>query len=67
MKYRNYPSIVAIQNLDKDQGRSQKLKEVPQNFTEAFKIGNVTANQQRHTEKPTLQRKKNKLEFHSNH
>ena len=44
MKYINYPSIIAIQNFDKGQGRSQKLKEVPQNFTEVFKISDVTAN-----------------------
>ena len=26
------------------QGRSQNLREVPQNFTEVFNIGDVTAN-----------------------
>ena len=46
-------------------GRSQNLKEVPQNFTEVFNIDYDTAND-------VVQRnqhctKKNKLEFHSNH
>ena len=48
------------------QGRSQNIKEVPQNFTEVFSIDNVTANDviQRNQHR---KEKKNKLEFHSNH
>ena len=30
--------------MSKAQGRSQKLKEVPQNFTEVFNIHDVTSN-----------------------
>ena len=43
------------------QGRSQNLKEVPQNFTEVFNIDDVTAN-----DRETNIAKKKKLELHSN-
>ena len=43
------------------QRRSQNIKEVPQNFTEVFKIGDVIQRNQHRKEK------NNKLEFHSNH
>ena len=39
------------------QGRSQNLKEVPQNFT-GFNVDDVATNDGRHREKPTSQRKK---------
>ena len=42
------------------QRRSQNIKEVPQNFTEVFNIGDVIQRNQHRKEK------NNKLEFHSN-
>ena len=47
------------------QGRSQSLKEVPQNFTEVFNIDDVTANEV--IKRNQHRKEKNKLEFHSNH
>ena len=47
------------------QGRSQNLKEVPQNFTEAFNIDDVTANDV--IQKNQHRKEKNKLAFYSNH
>ena len=56
----NFSDSNEIGNL---QGHSQNLKEVLQNFTEVFNIDNVRAN----TKKLKFQKRKNKLEFHSNH
>ena len=36
--------IQLMERTDFTQGRSQNLKEVPQNFTEVFNIDDVTAN-----------------------
>ena len=50
--------------FDHHQGRSQNLKEVPQNFAKVLNIGNVTAND---VIQRNQHRKEKKLEFHSNH
>ena len=52
--------------MDQRQGRSQNLKEVPQNFTKVFNIDDVTANGVIQGNEHRKE-KKNKLEFHSNH
>ena len=51
-------------NLYSSQGRSQNLKEVPQNFTEVFNIDDVTANDiiQRNQHR----KEENRLESHGN-
>ena len=57
--------IMAPSYLRLTQGRSQNLKEVPQNFLEVLNIDDVTANdviQRNH-----IAKKKNQLAFHSNH
>ena len=43
------------------QGRSQNLREVPQNFTEVFNIDDVTANDV--MQRNEHRKEKNKLEF----
>ena len=47
------------------QGSSQNLKEVPQNFTEALNVDDVTANDV--IQRNQHRKEKNKLEFHNNH
>ena len=47
-----------------NQGRSQNLKEVPQNSTEVFNIDDVTSND---IIQINQYRKEKNLEFHSNH
>ena len=51
--------------VDSSQRCSQNLKEVPQNFTEVFNVDDVTANDV--FRETNITKKKNKLEFHSNH
>ena len=48
------------------QGRSQNLKEVPQNFTEVFNIDGVTSNDAIKRNQHRKE-KKSKFEFHRNH
>ena len=47
-----------------NQGRSQNLKEVPQNFRDVFDIDDLTAND---IYRETNIAKKKNLQFHSNH
>ena len=56
--------IMAPSYLRLTQGRSQNLKEVPQNFLEVLNIDDVTAND---VIQRNQQHKEKKIEFHSHH
>ena len=58
--------ISSLFYFGKKQRRSENFKEVRQNFPEVFNIDDVTSNVTSYRE-TNIAKKKNKLEFHSNH